>query len=495
MALSTSVHDLKTLVLSFHSLVVIETVEEDRVRALLGAIGSELRMPLFEWSVTKGLTGPAAPRGIHGTSEGFGALRHLVGLTVEALFWLQDFSGCLDHPATVRQLREVAQRFAHTRSTVFVTGPSVSLPAEVEHLAVHYDLALPSEGELQEAVQAVVGSIASHRPVAPIPPRELGELVRALRGMTLNQARQVVARTLLEDGRLAADDIRDVLERKAQTIRESGLLEYFPAEDNRFELGGFARLKAWLERARLGFSERARELDLSPPRGILLVGVQGCGKSLAAKFIARQWTLPLLKLDAGRLYDKYVGESEKNLRRAIDLAESMAPTLLWIDEIEKGFSPSGPATSDGGLAQRVFGTFLTWLQEKRAEVFVVATANDVFRLPPELLRKGRFDEIFFVDLPRPQERATIFTIHLRRRRQDPARFDMARLVEQTEGWSGAEIEQAVIAAAYRALHENRPLETGLILTEIGETRPLSVSRREDIARLRELALERFVPVV
>jgi SpoVK/Ycf46/Vps4 family AAA+-type ATPase len=325
-------------------------------------------------------------------------------------------------------------------------------------------------------------------------PEDLERLLDALRGMTANQARQVVAYAALADGRFSADNIRTVQERKARLLQESSALEYFPAEDNPFELGGFQRLKAWLERAQVGFAPEARDLNLPPPRGVLLVGVQGCGKSLAAKVIARSWGLPLLKLDAGLLYDKYLGESEKNFRRAVEVAEAMAPCLLWVDEIEKGFSPTGPGESDGGVSRRLFGALLTWMQERRTDVFLVATSNDVFGLPPELLRKGRFDEVFFVDLPDPEDRQAIFRIHLRRHKQNPDRVDLEQLTEATDGFSGAEIEQAVIAGLYRALHERKPLDTSLLLREIEGTVPLSVSRREDVTRLRELARERFVPV-
>ena len=323
--------------------------------------------------------------------------------------------------------------------------------------------------------------------------RDREELVTALSGMTLNQARQTIAFAALKDGKLSVDAIKEILERKAQVIRESGLLEYFPAEDNRFQLGGFARLKSWLVRARTGFSREARELNLPTPRGILIVGVQGCGKSLAAKVIAREWKLPLVKLDAGRLFDKYIGESEKNFRKAISLAESMAPVVLWIDEIEKAMATGG-GEADGGVGRRMFGSFLTWLQEKKQEVFVVATANDLSILPPELLRKGRFDEIFFVDLPNADERGAILTIHLKLRKQDPGQFDFHRLVEATEGFSGAEIEQVVIAALYRGLHLKQPLDTELLVQEISETVPLSISRREDMQKLREMSRGRFVSV-
>jgi SpoVK/Ycf46/Vps4 family AAA+-type ATPase len=265
-------------------------------------------------------------------------------------------------------------------------------------------------------------------------------------------------------------------------------------EDNRYEIAGFAGLKRWLERARTGFSPEAKALGLQPPRGILLVGVQGCGKSLAARSIARLWRLPLLRLDTGSLYAKWVGETEKNLRDAFRQAEAMAPVVLWLDEIEKGLATAASSEGDGGVSRRLLGAFLTWLSEKPPGVFVVATANDVFALPPELVRKGRFDEIFFVDLPSRDERRAIFEVHLSLRKQEPKEFDLDELVGESDGMSGAEIEQAVIAGLYRALHEKRGLETQILLEELRATVPLSISRREDVERLRALARGRFVPV-
>jgi hypothetical protein len=434
---------------------VIDTLEEQRARELLRAAARDLGMPLFEWTVTRGLHQDPDGRPIHGSTKPVTLLQHLAGLTVEAIFWLHDLPRFLDDPGVARELRQLMARFAGTRSALVVAGDPGSLPPDVERQSAY---------------------------------------LRLLRGMTANQARQVVAYAALADGRFSADNIRTVQERKARLLQESSALEYFPAEDNPFELGGFQRLKAWLERAQVGFAPEARDLNLPPPRGVLLVGVQGCGKSLAAKVIARSWGLPLLKLDAGLLYDKYLGESEKNFRRAVEVAEAMAPCLLWVDEIEKGFSPTGPGESDGGVSRRLFGALLTWMQERRTDVFLVATSNDVFGLPPELLRKGRFDEVFFVDLPDPEDRQAIFRIHLRRHKQNPDRVDLEQLTEATDGFSGAEIEQAVIAGLYRALHERKPLDTSLLLREIEGTVPLSVSRREDVTRLRELARERFVPV-
>ncbi|HEY9618938.1 MAG TPA: AAA family ATPase, partial [Crinalium sp.] len=297
----------------------------------------------------------------------------------------------------------------------------------------------------------------------------------------------------LNDGKLTIDDVSTILERKAQIIQENGVLEYFPVNDKPLNLGGFAGLKRWLVQAKMGYSPQAQALNLKPPKGILIVGIQGCGKSLAAKTIAQTWKLPLLKLDAGRLYDKYIGESEKNFRQAITLAESMAPAVLWIDEIEKSFMTSS-GDSDGGLSRRLFGSFLTWMQEKSQDVFVVATANDISQVPPELFRKGRFDEVFFVDLPNEPERGVILQTHLLQRKQVPQQFDFPALVKATDGFSGAEIEQAVISALYHALHLNRPLDSTLLIQTIKSTVPLSVARREEVQHLRAIAQERFVSV-
>jgi hypothetical protein len=492
MGLSTTVHDIRTLVLSFHPVIAIDTVEEERVEELVDAVAEDLGMPVFHWTVTR--VDPEADAANRSTASPLELMAHLRTLQVAGIFLLKDFTRHLEDAAVCREFKDAARAFGKGGSTMVITGVAQRFPADVDPQVVHYRLALPGEAELREVASTVLRSLRQRRGVrVELTREELEGLVRALCGMTVNQARQAIARTVLEDGALRADDIRRILDEKARALGEDGLLEYFPSEDNPFELGGFARLKQWLLRARVGFSKEAAALNLRPPRGILMVGVQGCGKSLAAKCIAREWGLPLVKLDAGRLYDKYVGESEKNLRRAIDMAESMSPVVLWIDEIEKSFTPTG-GEQDGGLSRRIFATFLTWMQEKKKEVFVVATANDVFSLPPEFLRKGRFDEIFFVDLPDPSERSTILRIHLSHRMQKPAAFDLEQLAFESEGFSGAEIEQAVIAGLYRSLHEKRPLDTELLVKELHDTVPLSVSRREDIDRLRALARERFVPV-
>ena len=518
MALSTSVHDLRTLIRSCHPLIVIETVEEERVLALLQSVAAQERMPLFEWSVTRGLTraddGPSLNRM---TATPLALLQHLNGLTVEGVFWLKDLVPHLQDAAVARQLREVSDHFGHSRATCVLTGQPISLPLDIEKIVVRLDLQLPDRLELQSMLQSVLQSLGPR--TAPRHPRSTtvvqnilssidskasdqgpsadarDAILRALQGLTLHQARQVITQCVVEDGTLSADDVQKILKRKVQAIKDGSLLEYYPLEDNRFELGGFVNLKSWLERVKVGFTAEAKALNLTPPRGIMLVGVPGCGKSLAAKAIAREWQLPLLKLDAGRLFDKFVGESEKNFRKAIEMAESLSPIVLWIDEIEKAMvAGGGSGEADAGLSRRLFGAFLTWLQEKKQEVFVVATANNLSLLPPELLRKGRFDEIFFVDLPDDGEREAIWKIHLGLRKQDSTKFDLVKIVSASDGFSGSEIEQAVVAALYRALHQKTPLTTDLLIEELTNTVPLSVTRREDIDQLREMAQGRFVNV-
>lgn len=509
MTLANSVRLFQTLVMSFHSAIVIETVEEERVRTLINTAVNDLQMAVFEWSVAQGLTrspgnvqnrwtneyappGSQKPQALEGTTEPTDALKHVQDLQFKAIHWMKDLGPHLTDEVVRRQLREVIQQFSHNRSTLVITGHSITLPADIAQDVVYLDLKLPEADELYQTISEVVRSLKG-RITVEIDPNSINALVQAMRGMTLQQARKVIAFAALDDGKLCPEDVKRVLQRKAQVLHEEGLLDYVPPEMNPAQLGGFMGLKQWLKRARVGFSPQAKAFNLPTPRGILIVGIQGCGKSLAAKTIAREWQMPLLKLDAGRLYNKFIGESERNFRRAVTLAETMSPAILWIDEIEKSMGQSDSDT-DGGLSRRLFGYFLTWLQEKFKDVFVVATANDLSRIPPELLRKGRFDEIFFVDLPDEAERAAILQIHLMRHKQDPKRFHLSTLVQATDGFSGAEIEQVIITSLYRAIHEKCSVNTELIVEEVKATVPLSISRREDLYNLRLMAQERFVSV-
>jgi hypothetical protein len=490
----SAVHELKTLVLSFHSLLAVETVEEERVRSLLLEVANDLRLPFYEWSVTEGLR-RLRTASVDMTQDALTALKYIDHLEGDGIYLLKDLAPYLSTASVARALRDLAQKLTSTRSALVLTGNPVDLPADLDALAVRFQMQLPDDQELRDLIRSVIESISARQPVRVDLSREDAQrIVQALAGLTLNQARQVIASAIVDDGCLSADDLQKIIKRKGQMIEHGGVLEFFPVEGNKFELGGFERLKAWLESAKVGFTAAARELNLEAPKGILLVGVQGCGKSLAAKFVARQWDLPLLKLDAGRLYDKYIGETERNFRKATSLAESMAPVVLWIDEIEKVFAQGGSGESDGGLTHRLFGSFLTWLQDKNADVFVVGAANDLMNVPPELLRKGRFDEIFFVDLPTPDERQKIFRIHLLLRKQDPAKFDLPALAQATEGFSGAEIEQVVISALYRALQKKQTLATAGLVDAANSTVPLSIARHEDIDEIRQMAKGRFTPV-
>jgi hypothetical protein len=512
-SLTNHVKTLQTLILAYHPVIIMETEEEERVQGLVALALQEMGMPLFEWSVTNGLSrsfaqgenrwsndcAPANAQqtgGVEGTAAAAGLLNHMQEATAKGVYLLKDFTPHLeDSPALVRQFREVVQLFSKSKSMIILVGNPIKLPANLSSDAVYHDVNLPGPDELNQAVTDVLKSLrARHRIQVTSESQDWPKLIQALSGMTLKQARQVIAQVTIEDGQLNIEDVEKILDRKAQIIRKEGILEFLPTEDRPLELGGFNRLKQWLAQASVGFSVQARELELPAPKGILIVGIQGCGKSLAAKTIAQVWKMPLLKLDAGQLYDKYVGESEKNFRRAIAMAESMSPSVLWIDEIEKSLGNQGSGDSDGGLSKRLFGSFLTWMQEKSQNVFVIATANDISQIPPEMMRKGRFDEIFFVDLPDAQERATIFKIHLGRHRQDSQLFDLNRLVQAAEGFSGAEIEQLVISGLYKALYLNQPLTTELLVEAAKSTVPLSVSRREDVAALRAIAAERFVSV-
>jgi len=436
--------------MSFHPIIAIETVEEERVQALLGKATQELQLLTFEWSISQGMSrlqgaqshwnNEYAPPGqnrqtLENTADPLDVLTHIMDLSTRGVYWLKDFSTHLSDPTIARQFREVAHLFSYNQSALIITGNQITFPQEISHEAVYFDLPLPGPVELKKAMDSAIRSLKG-RVQIDLSPKEQQQLIKAVQGMTLKQTKKVIAYAAIADRKLNSEDIGRVLERKTQVIRETGLLDYIPPEKNSAQLGGFKNLYQWLDRARTGFSEQAKNFGLTPPKGILIVGIQGCGKSLAAKTIARQWRMPLLKLDTGRLYDKYVGASEQNFRQALNLAEKMAPAVLWIDEIEKSMG-QGNGDADGGLSSRLFGYFLTWLQEKSEEVFVVATANDISQLPPELLRKGRFDEIFFVDLPDAQERSTIFQIQMSRHRQDPKRFDLPRLVLASDGFSGA----------------------------------------------------------
>jgi len=360
--------------------------------------------------------------------------------------------------------------------------------------AVRFEVTPPDDQEAEALVMSTLRAVHKHRPIElTLSKKDLAAIIRNLRGLTRRQIEQTVVSAVWDDRRFSVDDLPGILARKRQMIESDGLLEFVQAPTAMTEIGGLARLKAWLKQREQSLSEEAVKFGIEPPRGLLMLGVQGAGKSLCAKAIATAWKRPLLRLDPGTLYDRFIGESERRLREALKQAEFMAPVVLWIDEIEKAFASAAAHSIDGGLSQRMFGTLLTWMQEHRSAVFVAATSNDVHTLPPELLRKGRFDEIFFVDLPGADARREIVKIHIAKRGRDPAKFDLAKLVAASEGYSGAEIEQGVIAALNAAFSAGGELTTEGITAALKASPPLSVTMADRVEELREWAKGRCAP--
>lgn len=476
-------HELALLVKSRYPLVVVETPDESKVERLVSKAAAELELPVWSWSSTAGLAGPGGSA-LHDSREPDKALANLASLKSEVLALFRDFQPYLERPEVVRRLRELARAFGKCRSTLILSGVQVELPVELQPHAARMALPLPGPDVLAEVVRETARELAEQRRIPlDLKPAELRDIARALSGLTREEARRALYRSSLAEGKLSAAVLPRILEAKRRRVAASGILDWIEPRFRLDDLGGAPNFKRWLERRREAFSERAREFGLEPPRGLLLVGVQGTGKSLGCRAIAGEWRLPLLRLDVGSLYDKYVGQTEANLRRALATAEAMAPAVLWVDEIEKAVS-SGGSTSDQGLSQRVLGTLLTWMQDRPAPVFIAATANDVGALPPELMRRGRLDEVFFFDLPDAETRARIFAIQLRQRERDPEAFDLAALAVATEGFSGAEIEGVVVAGLYHAFSEGRELDTEILVAEARATRPLSQLRRREVDALR-----------
>lgn len=482
--------DLRLLLVSRHPLIVAGMRDEQRFMGILRRAAQLAGYPVWAWSITRGLARDGMDAQL-GTTDPRRALDFIGSLTDPGVFVLADARPALADPVVVRRIKEIAQA-ARPGQTLVLTGPRAEVPPELEGLAVSWALEPPSPEELASLVHRVVGDFAARGFPVALGPKEEAALVDAVRGLTMPEAERLILQAALREGRLDAADVAGVRSMRAELLGADGILELVGTEPGDLDaVGGMDNLKEWLRTRGRAFEPAAKEFGLEPPRGVLLAGVPGCGKSLVAKTLARTWGLPLVLLDPARLYGPYVGESEQRLRDSLRTVEAMAPTVLWVDEIEKGFAAS--EMGDGGVSQRVLGTFLRWMQERPAGIFLVATCNDVEALPPELLRRGRFDETFFVDLPGPAEREEIFRLQLSRRKRDPAAFDLRRLSAASEGCSGAEIEGAVVGALYRAFAAGRDLGTGDVLAELTETTPLSRTRAEDVARLRAWAVGRATP--
>lgn len=505
----TTDREIEVALRSRFPLLCLVSPEEERVVELVRRVCERTQRPLVGWDHADGF------RVLHGEASAATAREPLAALEAieryegAAVFLLRDFHQCWHlAPRVVRKLRSIVHQLKYTRKTIVVTLPAGAIPEELRDEAVSFDVPPPDRAELGAVLDEL-----SQAPGLKVDLDAAGRerLVQAAVGLSAAQARRVFSRAFVSNGVLDARDIELVTAEKGRIVRESQALEFLPPELGVGDVGGLDLLKEWLRRRERAFTEDARAYGLAPPKGIALLGIPGTGKSLSARMVAALWGLPLLRLDVGALFGSLVGQSEANTRRALALAESVAPCVLWIDELEKSLSTG---SSDGGTSMRVLANLLSWMQDRKRPVFVVATANDVTRLPPELLRRGRFDEVFFLDLPTLEERSAILTVHLRRRGRDPARFDVERLARESHGYVGAELEQAVIDAMFGAFADpagaGREVTTEDVSAALAHLVPLSRSQREVIAALRTWlsegraqsasfretreAVDRFVPI-
>ncbi len=483
--------DLRLLLVSRHPLLVVRVDDEERFLGVIRRAAADAGMMLWTWSMTRGLARDGMPVQ-PATADLAQALSFAGELRDPSVFAFLDVRAALGDAGVVRRLKEFALD-ERPGQTVVLTAPDLTVPPELDGVALPWTLEPPDATEVEALVRRVTDELVARGLGVALDDDGIAELIEAVRGVSLPEAERLILREAITGGGLDADEVADIRDAKAELLADDGVLELVPTDERGLDaVGGMARLKDWLRVRGRGFDRGAREFGLEAPRGVLLTGVPGSGKSLIAKTLARSWGLPLVLLDPGAIYGMYVGESETRLRRALRTVEAMAPVVLWVDEIEKGFS-AGHASGDGGTSMRVLGSFLRWLQDRPDGVFLVATCNDVGRLPPEVLRRGRFDETFFVDLPEGSERTTILALHLRARRRDPDTFDLERVSLATDGFSGAELEGVVVAALYRAFAAGAEITTQDLLTEASATTPLSRSREHEIEAMRAWAGGRAVP--
>ncbi len=484
--------ELETLIRARYPILYIVTAEETRAQNLLMDIAERRQKRIYEWSCTSGLVPAGIPTQSsksrnNSTREPMAALEQVVDHVDAAVFVFKDFHPFLNrnHFPIIRKLKEISLQLKNSLNTVVIISPVMEIPVELEKEITVLNFPLPNMGDLGSLLDRIVAEVQELKRVQiNLDPEGREQILQAALGLTMNEAESVFAKIIVKRERLSGDDIDEVFWEKRQIIQKSGLLEYCTTTEDFSQVGGLNVLKDWIKKRTVAFSAEARSYGLPLPKGILLLGIQGCGKSLCAKAVASLWKLPLLRFDMGRMFNSLVGSSEENVRKAIAVAESVAPAVLWIDEIDKAFAGSQTSSAaDGGTSARVLGTFLTWLSEKTAPVFVVATANDISQLPPELMRKGRLDEIFFVHLPCELEREAIFKIHLAKRGRIPQKFNIQALAETTENFSGAELEQAIISGLYDAFYQGRELQTEDILHAIHQTVPLARTMDEQITRL------------
>ena len=489
-------HDLELIIRSRTPIVVIESQDEARMLQVLQGIAmrgaGDAYMPVFRWTITDGLQRidiALEPQSIN--SEPTDVLKHIRAVRKPGIYVLLDFHPFLGDPVHVRLLKDICIQYNQVQRQIVLISHKIDIPSELESFCARFEMDLPSEEERARIIKATINEYGKEHPGSrvQVDPKAHKLLIQNLAGLTYADTERLARNAIYVDGAITRSDLPGVMQAKYELLNRGGALQ-FEYDTARFsDVGGCRRLKDWLSNRRDAFRGEPGALHLDTPKGILLIGIQGCGKSLAAKATAAVFGAPLLRLDFGAIYDKYHGETERKLRESLKTADIMSPCVLWIDEIEKGIAGRGGET---GTTQRVLGTFLTWMAERNSRAFVVATANDISMLPPELVRKGRFDEMFFVDLPAQDVRAAILAIHLTNRDQPLGNFDIDSLALAMEGFSGGEIEQAVVAALYAAHAKGQPLSTEYLREEIRQTRPLSVVMQERITALRQWADGRTV---
>ncbi|MFX1538549.1 MAG: AAA family ATPase [Promethearchaeota archaeon] len=474
---------ISILIRARYPLIYIVSWEEERVAVMLNTLATEAQKQLILWSTTEGFSNYSGKILDGEAVDPFTALNHIIEYQKPTIFVLKDFHPFMKDPVIIRKLRDLKVHLNRLRKTCFIVSPVLEVPIELEKLISVIDFDFPTIELLDTVLQSIIEPLKDNPKVdVSLSAEEKEQVLKSALGLTLDEAESVFAKSLVEAKGFVPSII---IKEKEQIIRKSGILEYYHSSEEIDDIGGLEYLKEWFSKRKRGFTEKARAYGLPFPKGLMLIGIPGTGKSLAAKAVASLWNLPLLRLDVGKVFGGIVGESEKNMRIAIKMAESVSPSILWIDEVEKGFAGVQSSNqTDAGTTSRVFGTFITWLQEKEKPVFVITTANNINQLPPELLRKGRFDEIFFVDLPSKTEREEIFFIHLSKRKRNPSKFDLKTLMSLTKGYSGAEIEQSIIAAMFEAFSEDREVETTDVINSIEDIVPLSRLMKEEISELR-----------
>lgn len=485
-------HDeLRLLVNSRQPIITVETPEEERLEQMLREVAAELEVPLYGWTVTAGLA-KSDGAAMYNTEQPEQALANIPLIHGDAIFLLKDFARYCDNDRICRRLRDMAEKFRTARRAIVISAASLHLPAELESEAAPFQLSLPTAEELLPGVKSVIAEVSrEQRVTVTLDLAGMMQVAQNLVGLSGEEAMRTLRMCVLSRGRVDAGLSDEVMNAKRQALRSDGLIEMVRRDTSFGDVAGLKRLREWIEKRKSALTPEGQRFGLVPPKGILITGVQGCGKSLAARAVAGEWGFELARLDAGSLYDKYVGESEKKLHKALEQAQKLSPMVLWIDEIEKAFaSGSASGDADAGLSQRLLATLLTWMQDRESGVFLAATSNNISMLPPEMMRKGRFDEIFFVDLPGTKARAALFELHLKKRGRDTSAFDLAKLASGSEGFSGAEIEQVIVAGLYTAFAQKQQLSTEVLLAEMHATQPLSVTRAEEVEAIREWARTR-----